>query len=250
MAASIPLPRTEELTFAADGVALRATLHLPAARRPPVVIGCHGLLSDRRSPKQTALAEACTAQGLAFLRLDHRGCGESEGRPEAAASLAARASDVRHALRLLESRGELGARVGLFGSSMGGAVCLEVAGGRPVAALVTFAAPVRSLPLAPAEPPAGGGRGGMGSVPMEPFDVGARLGRVGRILVVHGDADRLVPPSHAREIFANAQEPKRLILQPGGDHLMSGTHHQREFVREAARWFRRFLLPDLPPPEG
>ena len=71
--------------------------------------------------------------------------------------------------------------------------------------------------------------------------MGAALGRVGRILVVHGEADLIVALSLAREIFAGAEEPKRLIIQPGGDHLMSDTRHQSVFMREAAQRFRRFL---------
>ena len=133
-----------QVDFTADRFNLRGTLHLPEVPSPPVVIGCHGLLSDRSSPKQIALAEACNALGLAFFRFDHRGCGESAGRLEAVTSLEGRASDLLHAIRLLESRPGLGKRIGLFGSSMGGAVCLRVAGERQVAAVVTFAAPVRT----------------------------------------------------------------------------------------------------------
>ncbi|MCK7511694.1 MAG: alpha/beta hydrolase [Desulfobacterales bacterium] len=137
-------PRTFGLPL--DGFQLKGTLHLPAADNPPVVIGCHGLLSDRSSPKQIALAEACNALGLAFFRFDHRGCGESAGKAGGGdTSLEGRASDLLHAIRLLESRPGLGKQIGLFGSSMGGAVCLRVASERPVAAVVTFAAPVRSL---------------------------------------------------------------------------------------------------------
>lgn len=250
MAGLIPQPGTEELTFAADGFALRATLHLPATPEPPVIIGCHGLLSDRSSPKQVALAEACTAQGMAFLRIDHRGCGQSAGRLEEDTSLEARANDVLHAIRFLESRPDLSKRVGLFGSSMGGAVCLQVAGGRTIDALVTFAAPVRSLPLRHTLPAADGGHVRMGSILREEFELGDTLGCIDRILVIHGQADRIVPPAHAAEIFAKAREPKRLILQPGGDHLMSNAHHQREFLREAILWFKRFLfknpLPHFP----
>ena len=157
MAGLIPQPGTEELTFEADGFALRATLHLPTTPEPPVIIGSHGLLSDRSSPKQVALAEACTAEGMAFLRIDHRGCGQSAGRLEEDTSLEARANDVLHAIRFLESRPDLSKRVGLFGSSMGGAVCLQVAGCRTIDALVTFAAPVRSLPLRHTLPAAGDG---------------------------------------------------------------------------------------------
>jgi len=232
-----------DIQFAADGFLLRGTLHLPVADNPPVVIGCHGLLSDRRSPKQIALAEACNALGLAFFRFDHRGCGESAGRLEAVTSLEGRASDLLHAIRLLESRPGLGKRIGLFGSSMGGAVCLRVASARQVAAVVTFAAPVRSLPLTrPGREPDASPEGRrISSVLREAFELGSTLGRVRNILVVHGEADDLVPLSHAHEIFDHAGEPKRLLVQKGGDHLMSDATHQAEFIREASLWLSNGL---------
>ena len=46
----------KDITFSCDDFELKASLHLPPVGRPPVVIGCHGLLSDRNSPKQIALA--------------------------------------------------------------------------------------------------------------------------------------------------------------------------------------------------
>jgi alpha-beta hydrolase superfamily lysophospholipase len=234
---------TADIQFAADGFILKGTLHLPAADNPPVVIGCHGLLSDRSSPKQIALAEACNALGLAFFRFDHRGCGESAGRLEADTSLESRASDLLHAIRLLETRHGLGNPIGLFGSSMGGAVCLRVASEQKVTAVVTFAAPVRSLPLKhPAQgPEASPERSRMASVLREKFELGGALGRVRNILVVHGEADDLVPLSHAHEIVDHAGEPKRLLVQKGGDHLMSDATHQAEFIREASLWLSRGL---------
>jgi dipeptidyl aminopeptidase/acylaminoacyl peptidase len=42
--------------------------------------------------------------------------------------------------------------------------------------------------------------------------------------------------AHAHEIFQRAAEPKRLVIQPRGDHLMSDPRHQQEFVREASLW--------------
>ena len=134
----------KDITFSCDGFELKASLHLPPAERPPVVIGCHGLLSDRNSPKQIALAEQCNQRNLAFLRIDHRGCGESHGEFEAVTSLDARCRDLRCAIELVKSNTEVGDRIGLFGSSMGGAVCLGVAGSIDIAALVTVAAPIRS----------------------------------------------------------------------------------------------------------
>jgi uncharacterized protein len=234
---------TVDIPFAADGFLLKGTLHLPAVDNPPVVIGCHGLLSDRRSPKQIALAEACNACGLAFFRFDQRGCGESAGRLEKVTSLEGRASDLRHAIRMLESRSGLGKRFGLFGSSMGGAVCLRVASEREVAAVVTFAAPVRSLLL---ERPGRGAEDSpelsrVASVLREGFELGGALSRVRNILVVHGEADEVVPLSHAHEIFDHAGEPKRLLVQKGGDHRMNDATHQTDFIRAASLWLSNGL---------
>jgi len=234
---------TADIQFAADGFRLKGTLHLPAADNPPVVIGCHGLLSDRSSPKQIALAEACNALGLAFFRFDHRGCGESAGRLEAVTSLEGRASDLLHAIRLLEARPGLGKQIGLFGSSMGGAVCLRVAAQADIASLVTFAAPVRSRPLKIADPHAemDPGRARMAAVLREDYDLGAELKKLRNIMVFHGEADDVVPVAHAHEIFQRAAQPKRLVIQPRGDHLMSDPHHQLEFIREASLWLSRGL---------
>jgi uncharacterized protein len=228
-----------DLEFAAaDGVRLAGSLHLPERPRSPLVIGCHGLLSDRRSPKQVALAEACTREGIACFRFDHRGCGDSAGDLERDTSLEARCRDLLGAIDHLARRTDVAGPFGLFGSSMGGAVCLRVAARTPVGPLVTFAAPVRSGPLlaaasSPGVPPE---MRRMAAALGPPFDLAPDLPRVRNILVFHGEADRVVPVAHAREIHAAAGEPKRLVLQPGGDHLMSDLRHQKEFMHAALRW--------------
>jgi alpha-beta hydrolase superfamily lysophospholipase len=232
-----------DVDFTADRFNLRGTLHLPQSPSPPVVIGCHGLLSDRTSPKQVALAQACNRLGLAFFRFDHRGCGESEGRLEDHTTLDNRCSDLLHAIRHLTGRADLGKRVGLFGSSMGGAVCLRVAAHADIASLVTFAAPVRSRPLKTADPHAemDPERTRMTAVLREDYDLGSELNKIRNIMVFHGEADDVVPVAHAHEIFQRAALPKHLVIQPQGDHLMSDPRHQQEFIREASLWLSRGL---------
>jgi alpha-beta hydrolase superfamily lysophospholipase len=228
-----------DIEFAAiDGVRLAGTLHLPDRPRSPLVIGCHGLLSDRRSPKQVALADACCRAGVAFFRLDHRGCGDSSGKLETDTSLDARCRDLLGAIAHLARRPDVAEPFGLFGSSMGGAVCLAVAARTAVGPLVTFAAPVRSTPLlaAAAVPGVPAEMRRMAEVLGPPFDLARDLPQVRNLLVVHGEADPVVPVAHAREIHAAAAEPKRIVLQPGGDHLMSDPRHQEEFMRAALRW--------------
>jgi alpha-beta hydrolase superfamily lysophospholipase len=232
-----------DVDFTADRFNLRGTLHLPQSPSPPVVIGCHGLLSDRTSPKQVALAQACNRLGLAFFRFDHRGCGESEGRLEDHTTLDNRCSDLLHAIRHLTGRADLGKRVGLFGSSMGGAVCLRVAAHADIASLVTFAAPIRSRPLKTADPHAemDPERTRMTAALREDYDLGSELNKIRNIMVFHGEADDVVPVAHAHEIFQRAALPKHLVIQPQGDHLMSDPRHQQEFIREASLWLSRGL---------
>lgn len=238
-----PARRQLDVSFRADGLTLRGTLHLPEAPRPPVVIGCHGLLSDRRSPKQIALAEACNRLGLAYFRFDHRGCGDSEGHLEDVTSLESRASDLVHAIDHLGLLTDLAKRIGIFGSSMGGAVGLRVASQGNIAALVVFAAPVRSRPLTAGAraPESTLETARMAAALRAEFDLGPLLARVRNVLVFHGEADAVVPLSHGHEIFRCAAEPKRLVIQKDGDHLMSDPRHQEEFIREASLWLSRGL---------
>lgn len=225
----------EELVFEADGLRLKGTLHLPPrAVRPPVVIGCHGLWSDRRSPKQIALARALAAAGVACLRIDHRGCGESAGSRAQTVALEARVADLLAAAAALGRRGDLGGALGLFGSSMGGAVCLRAAPRLGAAAVVSYAAPIRIRLDAAA-------RRGVEYPPPDDFDLAPGLGAVSNVLVIHGEADAVVPVAHGREIHAAVAAPKRLIIQPGGDHLASDPRHQAELVREAAAWLAAAL---------
>ena len=48
--------------------------------------------------------------------------------------------------------------------------------------------------------------------------VGQDLQYHGPILQSHGTADRLIPFAMGKQLFAAANEPKRFVLIPGGDH--------------------------------
>lgn len=232
---------TAELEFRVGGLRLRGTLHLPDHRPAPVVIGCHGLLSSRRSPKQEALAQACRDRGLAYFRFDHRGCGDSEGRLETDCSLEKRVNDLLHAVRLLQRRADIQKRLGLFGSSMGGAVCIRAAAAAAPCAIVTCAAPIRSRSLPGVFRSAGSDGRLAALLTKKEFDLASDLPEIHRLLLFHGDADDVVPLAHAYEIIQGAGHPKRLVIQKNGDHRMSDPRHQEEFVREATRWFARAL---------
>ncbi len=231
--------RTKDIRFSADGLKLSGVLHLPIDRRPPLVVGSHGLLSSGNSPKQIALAEQCNRLGIAYFRFDHRGCGSSEGDFDQVTSLEGRCRDLVAAVEAVKSIIDAGDRLGLFGSSMGGTVCLSMADSLAADAVVTFAAPIRSdltgsqLESTRAEI--------LLDTSGHRFDITKRLAAIRNILIFHGDADNVVPVEHAREIYSRANHPKKLIIQNRGDHPMSNVAHQKEFIREAALWFQRAL---------
>ena len=60
--------RCIEVTFSSNDYRLKGVPHLPSIKSPPVVIGSHGLLSNRDSPKQIELAHRCNANGIAYFR--------------------------------------------------------------------------------------------------------------------------------------------------------------------------------------
>jgi len=231
-----------EISFPCDGLKLTGVLHLPGDRRPPVVIGSHGLFSSRSSPKQIALAEECNRLGMAYFRFNHRGCGSSEGEFDHVTSLKARCRDLGAAAETISGRIDTGHRRGLFGSSMGGTVCLSASGQLAADAMVTVAAPVRSdLSGSPAEM----SRSEIVfDAARRPFDITEGLSAISNILIFHGDADDVVPVSHAREIYRLAGQPKKIIVQQQGDHPMSNPIHQKKFVREASSWFKQWLILD------
>ena len=231
----------KNITFFSGGYRLKGVLHMPDIIRPSVVIGSHGLLSSGDSPKQIALARQCNKIGLAFFRFDHRGTGQSEGDFYEVTTLQSRCEDLSSAVRLMQERDETGDNIGLFGSSMGGAACLCTAREFNIGAMVVFAAPVRSLPIVDAA--ASSDEISMKDLQFYKknlnFDLSDYLDELRNILIFHGDADKIVPPSDAEEIFLKAAKPKKLIMQKGGDHPMNDPAHQTEFIKEAAAWFRR-----------
>ena len=233
----------KQITFLSGGFRLKGVLHLPPVENPPLVIGCHGLESSGDSPKQRALAEKCNKAGIAFFRFDHRGCGGSEGDFPEGTSLESRREDLIFAYKTMVGIKASSNRTGLFGSSFGGTVCISAAETICPASIVTFAAPVSfsSITGAINKPDVSEKPG----IPFHKgnfhFDISDKLASINNILVIHGESDRIVPASNACDIYRQVSEPKKLLIQKGGDHMMSNPTHQHEFMKEALIWFKSHL---------
>ena len=148
----VPYPyASETVTFRneAAGVTLRGTLTHPdtTAPVPGVVLVAGSGPSDRNAAIMghkpfLVLADALTRRGLAVLRFDERGVGESGG-TQAGATSADLAGDVGAAVQALARREEVAAgQIGVIGHSEGGLIAPMVADRSDrVAFLVLLAAP-------------------------------------------------------------------------------------------------------------
>ena len=233
-------PKVAQVIFKADGFRLKGTLYHPLKK--PIdraIIGSHGLLSDRTSLKQQVLAIQCIDMGIAYFAFDHRGCGESEGDFEQVTTLDNRVRDLMAAVTFIQAKTGCKNRIGLFGSSMGGAVCLAASAHINPLAIVTVAAPLKSATLVRND------KNAIDTGSFSPsfyeeklqFDITAKTAGVKNLLLFHGDTDETVPVSHARTIHALAADPKKMVIQKGGDHRMSRPDHQKSFLSLAAHWY-------------
>jgi len=215
---------------------LSGVLHLPREDPPAVIVGCHGLMADKSSPKQVALARRCTDAGLAYFRFDHRGCGESGGSFEKDTTLENRVMDLVAAAGAI--RDVLGKRlpIGLFGSSLGGTVCLMASSKISPFAVVTLAAPVRSRSIRiPEDSPESLTRETLeGKIR---FDIAASMESIDHILVIHGSKDEIVAVENASWIYSRVQDPKALLILENADHRISDRLNQTRFMKSTVQWF-------------
>ena len=235
--------KEKALTFLSAGFRLQGILHLPGEDHPPLIVGAHGLYSNGDSPKQIALAQSCARLGMAYFRFDHRGCHRSQGRFAEVTTLAGRRDDLVNAVAFLQTEFELGDRLGLFGSSFGGAACLAAAGRLHPHRMVTLAAPVdsRSI-LSAAEHQA---------LPVEDvflqeafqFDLRQDLPKLEGVLVIHGGRDEVIAPRHAQVIHDGVGRPKDCLILTEGDHRLSRRDHQEAFLKAAVDWFKPLTAP-------
>ena len=228
--------KEHSISFTSDGLQLSGVLHLPDHEPLAVVIGCHGLMADKKSPKQIELARGCTAIGMAYFRFDHRGCGDSEGIFENVTTLENRTSDLMAAVDSVSHALEKNMPIGLFGSSLGGTVCLKAAHHISPFSMVTLAAPVQSRSIQlPDDSP--------GSLKKElaenrlVFNVSAAIGSLHHILIVHGSNDETVDIENAHRIYRLARDPKAQLILKDGDHRISSKAHQERFLRKTVQWF-------------
>ena len=223
-----------------EGKKIYGILHLPRNPSPPCVIASHGLFSSKDSEKFVEIGEFFSAQGIALIRYDHQGCGESEG-DLSKTTVSSRIKDLEAIFDLAVHHPLLGDHVGLLGSSMGGFISVfKGVSDFRVKAAVLWATPVRLE-----------GKKGLTDEEVllqnafyndaKKYDAGKAIKGLSNCLVLHGEADEIVPLSHAETLYQTARSPKHLEVFPGGDHRFTNPQHRTRAIRMSLEWFQQYL---------
>jgi alpha-beta hydrolase superfamily lysophospholipase len=220
----------------------------PANRKDaPAVLYLHG--SRWNLTGQLFRIEQLRALGFSVLAIDYRGFGQSQGRLPSEATVYEDARVAWERLKLLQPdpRQRL-----IYGHSLGGAVAVDLAaelgrdtdnGKEPAQARgliiestfttladVATAVANTSLPVR--------------WLLSQKFDSIDKIADIHMpLLIVHGTEDRYVPSRFSEELFAAAQEPKKLLLVPGGSHNNSMSLGRQAYGQAIQALFRADQAP-------
>lgn len=228
---------------------LRGLLQKPGADYcGPLVILMHGFMASKKMEPLKSIAAELERRGIASLRFDFDGHGQSEGRFRDMTVLT-ELDDARAVLDYVRGQDAFSC-VALAGHSQGGVVAGMIAGerGTEIRALVQLspAAVLKDDALQgvlmgkhydPANPPDTlrvllhrVGKGYFLAAQTLPiYEQSSRY--KGPVLLIHGTQDRIVPCSYS-EKYHQLYAQSRLHLYPGENHMLSKC--RKEIVRETA----------------
>ncbi|WP_288901301.1 alpha/beta fold hydrolase [uncultured Sneathiella sp.] len=252
--------RSEKVMFEGTSGQLAARLDLPVGAPLMYALFAHCFTCSKDVFAASRVAGALANLGIATLRFDFTGLGESDGEFENT-NFTSNIADLLCAAEFLAEKYE--APKLLIGHSLGGAAVLAAASEIPDAkAVATIGAPFD---------PAHVGQHFVGQhekIKKEgvvKVDIGGRPFNVSRqflediedqkqadklsklrkaLLVFHSPIDNVVGINNATNIFVAAKHPKSFISLDKADHLLSRKQDSRYVAEVIASWAKRYI-PDL-----
>lgn len=242
----------------AEGQELSGRLDFPLIGKPKAfVLFAHCFTCSKNLKSVEHISQAFTQQGMAILRFDFTGLGQSKG-DFADTNFSSNLSDLKDAYEFLKENYE--APQIMVGHSLGGAAVLHVSGELDnVSAVATIGAP--STPdhvshlldsgreeleqTGEAEVNIGGRTFKMKKQFLD--DLEAKKGssvikNLGKsLLVIHSPQDTIVGINNAQEIYLEAMHPKSFVSLDGGDHLMTKEGDAKYVGSIIANWASRYI---------
>lgn len=241
-----------------SGEQLSAKLELPTDRRVRAyAIFAHCFTCSKNLIAVTHISRGLTSKGIAVLRFDFTGLGESEGEFEDT-NFSSNVQDLIVAAEYLE--GNYGPAKMLVGHSLGGAAVLMAAAKlKNIEAITTIGAPsdpvhVKHLFQESIDEIKEKGEAtvSLGGRPFtikkqfvddlaeyEKSDVIKTLKKP--LLIMHSPQDDTVDVSNAEKIYTSAMHPKSFISLDGADHLLSNSEDAQYAGEVIAAWAARYV---------
>lgn len=241
-----------------DGEQLSAKLELPTDRRVRAyAIFAHCFTCSKNLIAVTHISRGLTSKGIAVLRFDFTGLGESEGEFEDT-NFSSNVQDLIVAAEYLEEN--YGPAKMLVGHSLGGAAVLMAAAKlKNIEAITTIGAPSdpvhvkhlfhESIDEIKEKGEATVSLGGRPFTIKKQFvddlaeyeksDVIKTLKKP--LLIMHSPQDDTVDVSNAEKIYTSAMHPKSFISLDGADHLLSKSEDAQYAGEVIAAWAARYV---------
>jgi putative redox protein len=240
------------------GQLLAALLNLPVDNEPiAYALFAHCFTCSKDYKAVNTISRALAAEGIAVLRFDFTGLGESEGE-FADTNFSSNVDDVVAAADFMAEN--LQGPTILIGHSLGGAAALRAAARlETVRAVVTIAAPSSPRHVLRA---IGTSRGAIERDGEAEVTIAGRTFSIKKqflddlaedsmaesiadlrkaLLVLHSPMDNVVGIDNATEIFVTAKHPKSFVSLDHADHLLSDPNDARYVASVIAGWSRKYI---------
>lgn len=240
-------------------LAVMGTLHLPEGKENfPGVVLFHGFTSNKAGTNRLfwKISKKLEESGVASIRFDFRGNGESEG-DSSSFTIKDYVSDAKKVIKkLMKVKGIDPNNIGLIGMSMGSIVASYVATEFPsvkkVALLGAIARPDEVFFTKPKkENPEFLPQYKNGSVDMKGnmyskkfFDIAKRMKPLdkikdfsGQVLLVHADGDHTVPLEHMKVYASTVKNSKQVVIN-NSDHAFENADKANQVVNSVVSFFK------------
>ncbi|MEM8609956.1 MAG: bifunctional alpha/beta hydrolase/OsmC family protein [Myxococcota bacterium] len=245
-----------------EGQLLAGRFHRPAIDPVAYAIFAHCFTCSKESKAASHISSALATHGIATLRFDFTGLGESEGE-FSDTTFSHNVADIVAAARALQEHDRAPSL--LIGHSLGGSAVLAAASEiEGIAGVATIGAPVEPEHVAKLFGASVGQIEESGSAEVNlggrPFTIRKNFlhdirsqcntdkirALKAALVIFHSPQDQIVDVDNARLIYEAARHPKSFVSLDGADHLLR-KRADSEYVATVLRaWVGRYLPEDVP----
>lgn len=254
------MPRIEAVFQNPQGESLSGLLEIPSGAVKSYALFAHCFTCSKDNPAAARIALALAERGIAVLRFDFTGLGNSKG-DFSDTNFSSNLQDLLAAARYLEQ--QYAAPALLIGHSLGGSAVLAVAQDLPsVKAVITIGAPAtashvkhlfadsfRELQDKQSVSVELAGRNfkikRQFIDDLEKYNSVAHIGALRKaLLIFHAPLDNIVSIDEAARIYAAARHPKSFVSLDHADHLLTSSEDSRYVAEVLSAWASRYLTTD------